>query len=43
MVYVNRDANTVISSFSSPDYISNVRRLSFKSVVRGTRALAASL
>lgn len=43
MVYVNRDANTVISSFSSPDYISNVRRLSFKAVVRGTRALAASL
>ncbi|MGB1215697.1 MAG: serine hydrolase domain-containing protein [Pikeienuella sp.] len=43
MVYVNKSTNTVIASFSSPNYVSNVRRPSFKAVVRGNRALAAAL
>lgn len=43
MIYVNRDAGTVIASFSSPSFTSNARRPSFKRVLRGNRALAASL
>ncbi len=43
MVYVNRDANTVIASFSSPDSASNARRPSFKPVLRANRALAEAL
>lgn len=43
MVYVNRDANTVIASFSSPNKTSNARRHSFKRVLRGNRALSEAL
>jgi CubicO group peptidase (beta-lactamase class C family) len=43
MIYINKSANTVIASFSSPDYVSNVRRPTFKRVVRANRALSEAL
>ncbi len=43
MIYVNRDTNTVIASFSSPNETSNVRRGSFKQLLRCNRELANAL
>lgn len=43
MIYVNKAANTVIASFSSPNATSNARRSTFKRVLRGNRALSAAL
>lgn len=43
MIYVNKSTNTVIASFSSPNYVSNVRRPNFKRVVRANRALSNAL
>lgn len=43
MIYVNKAANIVIASFSSPISVSNVRRPSFKRVLRANRCLAATL
>jgi CubicO group peptidase (beta-lactamase class C family) len=43
VIYVNQAKNLVIATFSSPDQTANMLRKSFKQMLAGTRALAASL
>ncbi len=43
VIYVNRAQNLVICTFASPDQTANMLRPSFKQMLAGTRALAASL
>ncbi|MGB0343647.1 MAG: serine hydrolase domain-containing protein [Parvibaculales bacterium] len=43
VIYVNRAKNLVIANFASPEVTANMLRPSFKQMLAGTRALAASL
>jgi CubicO group peptidase (beta-lactamase class C family) len=43
VIYVNKAKNLVIANFASPDQTANMLRPSFKQMLTGTRALAASL
>lgn len=43
VIYVNKAKNLVIANFASPDQTANMLRPSFKKMLTGTRALAASL
>jgi CubicO group peptidase (beta-lactamase class C family) len=43
VIYVNKAKNLVIANFASPDQTANMLRPSFKQMLAGTRALAASL
>ena len=43
VIYVNKARNLVIANFASPDQTANMLRASFKQLITGTRALAASL
>ena len=43
VIYVHQAKNLVIATFASPDQTANMLRQSFKQMLAGTRALAASL
>jgi CubicO group peptidase (beta-lactamase class C family) len=43
VIYVNKAKNLVIANFASPEQTANMLRPSFKQMLAGTRALAASL
>ena len=43
VIYVNKAKNLVIANFASPQQTANQLRPSFKQMLAGTRALAASL
>jgi CubicO group peptidase (beta-lactamase class C family) len=43
VIYVNKAKNLVIANFASPTETANQLRASFKQMLAGTRALAASL
>ena len=43
VIYINKAKNLVIANFASPEQTANMLRPSFKQMLAGTRALAASL